>query len=120
MAVLSITPLISADTGDGAAGCASGSHTCSGSTPALAPKPNRASRKPIEAQNGDSLRAHVGEGVVAGVGLQHAEAQQDGDGADARHRDVQVAGAAHLGMRWLAVTRKNDDSAIVSHITMKA
>ena len=37
-----ITALISAETGDGAAGCASGSHTCSGSSPALAPKPSSA------------------------------------------------------------------------------
>ncbi len=59
MAVLSITPLISADTGDGAAGCASGSQTCSGSTPALAPKPNTASRKPADAQNGPSCCARM-------------------------------------------------------------
>jgi hypothetical protein len=59
MAVLSITPLISADTGEGAAGCASGSHTCSGRMPALAPKPNTASRKPTEAQNGDSVCARM-------------------------------------------------------------
>ena len=47
-----MTPLISADTGDGAAGCASGSQTCSGTIPAFAPKPNSASRNATEAQNG--------------------------------------------------------------------
>jgi hypothetical protein len=39
-----MTPLISAETGDGAAGCASGSHACSGKRPAFAPNPNNASR----------------------------------------------------------------------------
>ena len=43
------------------------------------------------------LRAHVGEGVVAGVGLQHAEAEQDRDGADVRDEQVEVAGAPDLG-----------------------
>jgi hypothetical protein len=46
---LSITALISADTGDGAAGCASGNHTCSGTIPALAPNPNSASSNASEA-----------------------------------------------------------------------
>ncbi len=59
MAVLSMTPLIIADTGDGAAGCASGSHTCSGSRPALAPKPNIASRNATDAQNGVSVWARM-------------------------------------------------------------
>ena len=35
-------PLIKAETGEGAAGCASGSHTCIGRSPAFAPKPKRA------------------------------------------------------------------------------
>ncbi len=38
-ATSSMTPLISAETGEGAAGCASGSHTCNGTSPALAPNP---------------------------------------------------------------------------------
>ncbi len=59
MAVFSITPLISADTGDGAAGCASGSQMCSGTMPALAPKPKNASRKATEAQNGVSCWARM-------------------------------------------------------------
>ena len=59
MAVLSMTPLINADTGDGAAGWASGSHTCSGRMPALAPKPNTANRNPIEAQNGPRFWARI-------------------------------------------------------------
>ncbi|OQC57340.1 MAG: hypothetical protein BWX54_01191 [Verrucomicrobia bacterium ADurb.Bin018] len=43
MPVLISTPDITADTGLGAAGCASGSHTCSGKKPTFAPKPNNAS-----------------------------------------------------------------------------
>jgi hypothetical protein len=42
MATLVITPLISAETWLGAAGCASGSQTCSGTTPAFDPAPRRA------------------------------------------------------------------------------
>jgi hypothetical protein len=59
MAVFSMTPLIIADTGEGAAGCASGSQTCTGSRPALAPKPNSASRKATEAQNEESCWARI-------------------------------------------------------------
>ena len=62
-----MTPLISADTGEGAAGWASGSQTCSGSTPALAPKPNTASRKPTEAQNGVSAWARMFANVYSPV-----------------------------------------------------
>ena len=40
------------------------------------------------------LRAHVGERVVAGVGLQHAEGEQDAERADVRDEQVEVAGAA--------------------------
>jgi len=42
MAVLSITPLISAETFDGATGCASGSQTWRGTTPAFAANPKNA------------------------------------------------------------------------------
>ena len=66
--------------------------------PALAPKPKSASRNAHEAQKRRQvLRAHVGERVVAGVGLQHAEAQQDRDRADVRDQQVEVAGALDLG-----------------------
>ena len=41
MPVLIITPDISAETCDGAAGCASGSQTCIGKSPAFMPKPAR-------------------------------------------------------------------------------
>ena len=44
MPVLIITPDITADTGLGAAGCASGSQTWNGTKPAFVPKPTSASR----------------------------------------------------------------------------
>src|SRR5206468_657901 len=58
MAVLIMTPLMSAETGEGAAGCASGSQACSGIMPAFAPKPKKASRK---AAVGEQDEGHAGE-----------------------------------------------------------
>jgi hypothetical protein len=49
-----MTPLINAETGEGAAGCASGNQACNGITPALAPKPTNASANATCAQNGVS------------------------------------------------------------------
>ena len=43
---------------------------------------------------GQHHRAHRAERVVAAAALQHAEAQQDGDGADVRDQQVEKAGAA--------------------------
>ena len=40
------------------------------------------------------LHAHIGKGVVAGIGLQHAETQQDGNRANMRDQDVEESGAA--------------------------
>ena len=92
-----MTPLISAETGEGAAGCASGSQTCSGSRPALAPKPNSASRNAIERPRaGQHDRAHRAERVVAAAALQHAEAEQDRDRADVRDQQVEESRAADL------------------------
>ena len=42
------------------------------------------------------------------------------DGADVGDQQIEEAGAADLGMRWSVVTRKNDDSAMLSQATMKA
>ncbi|MDT4880562.1 hypothetical protein FQZ97_1163300 [compost metagenome] len=58
-AIFSITPLISAENGDGAAGCASGSQACKGRMPAFAPNPNSASTKAADPQNGDSCWARM-------------------------------------------------------------
>src|SRR6185503_5419508 len=62
-AVLSMTPLKSAETGEGAAGWASGSHTCNGTNPAFAPKPNKASEKAMAAQAGDRDAERIASNV---------------------------------------------------------
>ena len=54
---------MSAETGDGAAGCASGSQTCSGTSPAFAPKPRSASRNATEAHAGESCAARIASNV---------------------------------------------------------
>ncbi len=51
MPSLTITPDISAEACEGAAGCARGSHEWMGIMPALAPKPKSASRKMIDASH---------------------------------------------------------------------
>ena len=58
-----MTALISADTGDGAAGCASGSHTCSGSRPALAPKPTSARKNAMDGHAPASSIARIASNV---------------------------------------------------------
>ena len=96
-AVLSITPLIRAETGEGAAGCASGSHTCIGTRPAFAPNPNSARRKAIAAQTRLELRAAHGiEGELPTAALQDAEAQQDRNCADVRDEQIKKARAANF------------------------
>ena len=50
-----ITPLISADTWLGAAGCASGSQTCSGTSPAFDPAPISASANAPAATAGPAV-----------------------------------------------------------------
>ena len=64
-------------------------------------------------------RPHGVEAVIAGAGLQHTEAQQDRDRAEVRDQEVKVARAPDLGVAVVLVTRKNEDSAIVSQATMK-
>ena len=84
----------------------------------MAPKPNSARKNATLAHAPVSASAHGRERVVAAAALQHAEAQQDRDGADMRDQQVQEAGAADLGNPVSVVTRKYDDSAIDSHATM--
>ena len=43
------------------------------------------------------LRPHIGEGVVAGVRLQHAKTQQQADRADMGDQQVEVPGLANFG-----------------------
>src|ERR1700676_2718681 len=66
-AVSSIMPLIKAETGEGAAGCASGNHTCKGTRPALAPKPTSARQKAIVAQLGAKCAARMASNVKCQV-----------------------------------------------------
>ena len=65
-------------------------------------------------------RAHRIERELPAAALHHAEAQQDRDRADVRDQQVEKARAADLGNACCVVTRKYDDSAIVSHATMNA
>ena len=66
--------------------------------PALAPKPNSASRNASVAQRRLEFdRAHPGEGVIAGAALKHAEAKQQRKRADVRDQEIEVTGAADLG-----------------------
>ena len=120
-AVFSITPLNRADTGEGAAGCASGSHTCSGTRPAFAPKPNSASRNATVAQVGVSCAARI----ASNVNCQLPPCMTPNDSrmpiaprcAISRYRKP----ARRIsGSRCCVVTRKYDDSAIVSQATMNA
>ena len=103
MAVLSITALISAETGEGAAGCASGSQTCNGRMPAFAPNPKSASRNATVVHARRWLDCtHAREGVVAGARLQHAEAEQDRDRTDVRDEQVQVTRAPNFRVAVIA------------------
>jgi hypothetical protein len=64
--------------------------------------------------------AQCRERVVALAPVQHAEAEQDPERADMRDQQIEEAGAADRGDPVVAVTRKYDDSAIVSHATMNS
>ena len=92
MPVLIITPHITAETCEGAAGWASGSQTCSGMKPALVPKPTRARRKHTAAV----VRRHrlqPAKSSRAGVPAeQHEQREQEGR-AEVRGDQVGPAGA---------------------------
>ena len=94
-----MTPLISAETWLGAAGWASGSQTCSGTRPALEPAPSSTSRRTRPGcQAARARAAHLGEGVAAVRPGEQAEGQQQRERAEARHDDVDVAGAPIVGV----------------------
>ena len=83
---------MSAETGEGAAGCVQRQE------PRLGAEPEEREAEGARGPEGrQRLRAHVGEGVVAGVGLEHPEAEQDGDRAHVGDQQVQEPGAADLG-----------------------
>ena len=88
-----MTPLISADTWLGAAGWASGSQTCSGTSPALEPAPSSASASTSAAVSGVLVAADRREGVAAVGADQQTEGEQQRERAEARHDQVDVAGA---------------------------
>ena len=118
-----MTALISADTGDGAAGCASGSHTCSGNSPAFAPNPNSARKKRRSGPRAFSseLLAHAGEGVVAAAPLQDAEAEEDCDCPHVRDQRGRGSRRGGLGNAVLGGDQENRRaSAIDSHATMNS
>ena len=96
-ATLVMTPLMRAETWLGAAGWASGSHTCNGTRPALEPVPisTRTRTRPGRTVGGGS---DLGEGVAAAAAGKQAECQQQRQRAEARHDDVDVAGAPVLGI----------------------
>ncbi len=93
-----MTPLINAETWLGAAGCASGSQTWSGTSPALEPAPSSARPRTSPADVG---RRHVGadlaEGIEALRARQQTEAEQQGERAGARHHDIDVPGMGIAG-----------------------
>src|SRR5665213_1381586 len=94
-----MTPLISAETGEGAAGCASGSHTCKGTSPAFAPKPTRASKKATAARCDARCApriAHRIERKLPTPTLHHPEAQEYRDRPEMRHQQKDKAGTADL------------------------
>ena len=102
-----MTPLISAETGEGAAGCASGSHTCNGTRPALAPNPISARQNATAAPVGAQMRGtHGVEGEMPAAALKDAETQQDGDRAEMRHHQIEKAGLADLRQSMLGGDQK--------------
>jgi len=120
-AVFSITPLMSADTGDGAAGCASGNHTCMGTSPALVPKPTSASRKAIAAEAGASRAPRIASNVNCQLPpCRTPNASRIAIAprwAMSRYKNPARRISA---MPCWVVTRKYEVSAMVSHATMKA
>ena len=117
------TPDISAEMFVGAAGCASGSQTCSGITPALTPKPRKKSANSPSRSGPDTdvPRQDRREGQGAGRGRQRQEPGDQAAGADVRHDQVQVGGAA-VGALLVLGRRRAPPSTSVnsSHANRKA
>ena len=104
-ATLVITPLINADTWLGAAGCASGSQTCNGTSPAFEPAPISARTKTQGRDRGVRMPgAHWLEGIAARGAGQQTEGQQQGQAAERRHDQVDEAGA-RAAMAGVALMR---------------
>ena len=120
MAVFSITPLISAETGEGAAGCASGSQTCSGSRPGL-----RAEARRARGRTRCSARRRAAPSSACRRTCSRRcrpAARRSRAGSRSRRRARSAGTGSRRGgsreCRCSVVTRKNDASAIDSHATM--
>ena len=103
MATFVITPLISADTWLGAAGCASGSQTCSGTRPAFDPAPISAtiSTTAATSASGGFARDRI-ERIAALRAGQQAKTQQQRQAAEGRHDQIDEAGP---GVAFLLMVR---------------
>ena len=83
----------------GATGCAAGSQMCSGTMPALTPKPNRKSRKASVAPDPAGMVLPQCVKAVEAItrrppGKSKQETQDEAAGADVRHHEVEHAGVA--------------------------
>ena len=103
-----ITPLIRAETWLGAAGWASGSQTCKRHKAGLGAGADE-DQDQDQARQGLTGGPDVGKGIAAGGAGKQAEGEQQRERAEARHDDVDVAGAAVVGSRWCAITSAQDD-----------
>ena len=96
-----IAALISADTGLGASGWARGSQACSGTRPALDPKPTSVARTPPSAVAGDS-RGQAGEPVASRpppTAPAARPASRRNPTGSARHRTTPAARTSAAGAR---------------------
>src|SRR5260370_12006517 len=111
---------MTAETGEGAAGCASGSHTCNGTNPAFAPNPHKASRNAAVAQTG----VKVDPRMASKVNCQLPPCKTP------KHNRMQIAPKCAIrryrkparrisGIQYCEVTGKYELNAIVSQPTIK-
>jgi hypothetical protein len=104
MATLVITPLIKAETWLGAAGCASGSQTWRGTSPAFG-----AGADESEDQDDGGKRAaagaDVGKSVTARPTREQSKGQQQRQRAEAGHQDVNIG---RLPMVWIMMVREHE------------
>ncbi len=124
MPVLIMTPLMSADTCDGAAGCASGSQTCSGTIPAFVPKPTSArmkaapaARPPAAPRREKSRRTQPLPPRCSGRGSAPAHTQQEEQGDQERGADLggHQVGDAGLPHALLLVVNDNEEPGREGH-----
>ena len=89
-----MTPLISAETWLGAAGWASGSQMCKRRQPRLGAGADQGERENRSRDPGRRrMAAHRPESEVAGGAAEQAEGEQQGEGPERRHENIDIAGA---------------------------